>query len=116
MATLEPGNGEPQFPRADYGFGTERPVQADIPPYLQTDRRRNGGILAAILASLGFALKFKALWFTVASIGVTAFLYAQLFGWAFGVGIVLLILVHESGHLVVARLMGFRATLPILIP
>ena len=61
-------------------------------------------------------LKFKGLAFTVVSTGVTALLYAQLFGWAFGVGIVLLILIHESGHVVVARAIGLPVTLPVLIP
>src|SRR2546423_4336641 len=127
MATLDPGNGDPQLQRADYGYGTDRPVQADIPAHPQANRRRNGGILAGILAVLGLvlgklqyvlliALKFKGLWFTIVSTGVTALLYAQLFGWAFGVGIVLLILIHESGHVVVARIMGMPVTLPILIP
>ena len=50
------------------------------------------------------------------STGVTALIYAQLFGWAFGVGIVLLILIHESGHVVVARIMGMPVTLPVMIP
>ena len=124
---LEPGNNDPQLPRADYGYGTDRPVQADIPAYQPSRRGRNGGIIAGILAALGLvlgklqwilliALKFKGLWFTVVSTGVTALLYAQLFGWAFGVGIVLLILIHESGHVMVARLMGLPVTLPILIP
>src|SRR2546423_5056920 len=127
MASLDPGNGDPQFQRADYGYGTDRPVQADIPAHPQANRRRNGGILAGILAVLGLvlgklqyvlliALKLKGLWFTIVSTGVTALLYAQLFGWAFGVGIVLLILIHESGHVVVARIMGMPVTLPILIP
>lgn len=68
------------------------------------------------MALLALALKFKGLWFTVVSTGVTALLYAQIFGWAFGLGIVLLILVHESGHVVVARFQGLPVTLPIMIP
>ena len=43
-------------------------------------------------------------------------IYAQLFGVAFGVGIVLLILIHESGHVVVARVMGMPVSLPVMIP
>jgi len=50
------------------------------------------------------------------STGLTALIYAQLFGWAFGVGIVLLILIHESGHVVVARVIGLPVTLPVMIP
>jgi len=112
---------------ADYGHGTNRPVQADIPAQPGTNRGRRSGIVAGILAFLGLVLsklsyigllllKFKGLWFTVVSTGVTALIYAQLFGWAFGVGIVLLILIHESGHVVVARIMGLPVTLPVMIP
>jgi len=126
MADLYP-SGDPNYSRADYGYGTDRPVQADIPATPSTRNRRNGGIVAAILAFLGLVvgklqyvflllLKGKSLWFTIVSTALTAVLYAQLFGWSFGVGIVLLILVHESGHVVVARAMGIPVTLPVLIP
>jgi Zn-dependent protease len=125
---IEPGSQPPTpYGQADYGYGTNRPVQADIPPGGQTNRGRNGGIVATILAILGFlagklsylaviAFKFKGLLATVISTGLTALIYAQLFGWAFGLGIVLLILIHESGHVVVARLMGMPVTLPVMIP
>jgi len=112
---------------ADYGHGTDRPVQADIPAQPGSNRGRRNGLAAGILAFLGlvlsklsyiglFALKFKGLLFTVVSTGVTALIYAQLFGWAFGVGIVLLILIHESGHVVVARILGMPVSLPVMIP
>jgi len=112
---------------ADYGHGTDRPVQADIPAQPGSNRGRRNGMAAGILAFLGlvlsklsyiglFALKFKGLLVTAVSTGVTALIYAQLFGWAFGVGIVLLILIHESGHVVVARIMGLPVTLPVMIP
>src|ERR1700736_6610099 len=127
MADPYPPNQEPTAGGADYGYGTDRPVQADIPAQPGSRGRRNGGLAAGILAFLAFVfgklsyvglllLKFKGLWFTVISTGLTALIYAQLFGWAFGVGIVLLILVHESGHVVVARAMGMPVTLPVMIP
>src|ERR1700716_1377895 len=113
---------------ADYGHGTNRPVQADIPAQPgSSNRGRRSGVAAGIIAFLGLVLsklsyvgllvlKFKGLWFTVLSTGVTALIYAQLFGWAFGVGIVLLILIHESGHVVVARIIGLPVSLPVMIP
>jgi Zn-dependent protease len=127
MADLYPKPGDTNYGGADYGYGTDRPVQADIPAQPGNRGRRNGGLAAGILAFLGLVLsklsyvgllllKFKGLWFTIISTGVTALIYAQLFGWAFGVGIVLLILVHESGHVVVARVMGMPVTLPVMIP
>jgi len=127
MADLYPRPGDSNYGGADYGYGTDRPVQADIPAQPASHGRRNGGALAGILAFLGLVLsklsyvgllllKFKGLWVTLISTGVTALIYAQLFGWAFGVGIVLLILIHESGHVVVARIMGLPVTLPVMIP
>ena len=126
MADISPQNGDPGH-RADYGYGTDRPVRADIPAQPSSSNRRNGGLAAGALAFLGliagklqfvlfFLFKFKGLAVTVISTGVTALLYAQIFGWAFGIGIVLLILVHESGHVVVARVMGLPVTLPVMIP
>src|SRR5438094_9298799 len=127
MADLYSPNQEPASGGADYGYGTDRPVQADIPAQPGNRGRRNGGLAAGILAFLAFVfgklsyvglllLKFKGLWFTVLSTGVTALISAQLLGRAFGVGIVLLILIHESGHVVVARIMGMPVTLPVMIP
>src|SRR5438128_10078931 len=127
MADLYSPNQDPATGTADYGYRTDRPVQADIPAQPGDRGRRNGGLAAGILAFLGLVLsklsyvgllvlKFKGLWFTVISTGVTALIYAQLFGVAFGVGIVLLILIHESGHVVVARILGMPVTLPVMIP
>jgi len=127
MADLYSPNQDPAAGGADYGYRTDRPVQADIPAQPGNRGRRNGGLAAGILAFLAFIfgklsyiglllLKFKGLWFTVVSTGLTALIYAQLFGWAFGVGIVLLILIHESGHVVVARIIGLPVSLPVMIP
>jgi Zn-dependent protease len=42
--------------------------------------------------------------------------YALAFGWRFAVGFVLLIFVHECGHLIVARLFGLKVGAPVFIP
>ncbi len=42
--------------------------------------------------------------------------YALMYGWQFGVGLVLLIFVHECGHLVAARRLGLRVGAPVFIP
>lgn len=118
---------EPFYGQPDYRPGSDFPVQADIPAQPVRRRARRTGLIGGLLALLGLvfgklqyvlliALKFKGIWFTAVSTAVSALLYARLFGAAFGVGIVLLILIHESGHVVVARIMGLPVTLPILIP
>ena len=42
--------------------------------------------------------------------------YAVMWGWKFGVGFVLLLLVHECGHLLVAKKFGLKVGAPVFIP
>src|SRR4051794_18173977 len=42
--------------------------------------------------------------------------YAMMWGWRFGVGFVILLLVHECGHLIVARKFGLKVGAPVFIP
>jgi Zn-dependent protease len=42
--------------------------------------------------------------------------YAMMWGWQFGVGFVLLLLVHECGHLLVAKKFGLKVGAPVFIP
>jgi Zn-dependent protease len=42
--------------------------------------------------------------------------YMQLWGWQFALGFVLLLLVHETGHLIVAKKFGLKVGAPIFIP
>src|SRR5438067_12822990 len=106
MADLYSPNQDPAAGGADYGYRTDRPVQADIPAQPGNRGRRNGGLAAGILAFLAFAfgklsyigllvLKFKGLWFTCASTGLTELTSAQLFDCSFGVCIVLLDLIRQ---------------------
>ena len=48
----------------------------------------------------------------ILSIGV----YALVFGWQFAVGFVLLLFVHECGHLIVAKKFGLPVSAPVFIP
>src|ERR1700759_4193767 len=48
----------------------------------------------------------------ILSIGV----YAMFFGWRFALGFVLLIFVHECGHLIVAKRFGLKVSAPVFIP
>src|SRR5215467_5184711 len=42
--------------------------------------------------------------------------YMQLWGWQFALGFVLLLLVHETGHLIIARKFGLKVGAPVFIP
>jgi Zn-dependent protease len=73
-------------------------------------------IWAPIAAALGVLVKFSFLFFKFASIFIAVGGYALIWGWKFAVGFVALILVHEMGHYVQARLEGVHVSLPIFIP
>jgi Zn-dependent protease len=99
-----------------------KPEPAQRPPFW----KRAGGMLAAIAAVIAkFAVKAKALLFllpkiklftTSASMLVSIGAYALIWGWRFGVGFVLLLLVHEMGHVFQLRREGIKASAPMFIP
>ena len=65
------------------------------------------------LAKLKFLLPFVKTGGTMLlSIGA----YAMIWGWQFAVGFVLLILVHECGHLIAAKRIGLKVGAPVFIP
>jgi Zn-dependent protease len=85
-------------------------------------RGRLGALLAAIIA---FLAKFKAILLlapklklltTVGSMLVSVAAYSFVFGWTFAVGFVLLLLVHEMGHVIQLRREGIKASAPMFIP
>lgn len=61
------------------------------------------------------AAKLKYL-YTILSAVVSVFAYAGRFGWEGAVGFVLLLFVHEMGHVLVLRAQGVPASLPLFIP
>jgi Zn-dependent protease len=88
-------------------------------------RRAAGALVAAGLLVLKFGAKLKALLFlipklklftTSASMLVSIGAYALIWGWRFAVGFVLLLLVHELGHVIQLRREGIRASAPMFIP
>jgi Zn-dependent protease len=88
-------------------------------------RRLLGPLAAAAFLVVKFAGKLKAvllllpklkLFTTSASMLVSMGAYALIWGWKFGVGFVLLLLVHEMGHVVQLRREGIPASAPMFIP
>jgi len=47
---------------------------------------------------------------------VSLWVYAQLWGWSYAAGFVVLIFVHECGHLLVAKYFGLKVGAPMFIP
>jgi Zn-dependent protease len=84
------------------------------------------GVLgAAALVVVKFGAKLKGLllllpklklFTTSASMLVSVGAYALIWGWQFAVGFVLLLLVHEMGHVWQARREGLEASAPLFIP
>jgi len=84
--------------------------------------KKLGGLLApiAVLIAKGKVLllalaKIKAV-STLGTMFVSIAAYALAFGWPFAVGFVLLLLIHEMGHVIQLRREGVEASAPIFIP
>jgi Zn-dependent protease len=103
------------------------PTDEPLPHH--SPRRRSPtakGRLSALLAALAaFLAKFKAvllllpklkLFTTVGTMLVSVAAYSFVFGWTFAVGFVVLIFVHEMGHVIQLRREGIRASAPMFIP
>jgi Zn-dependent protease len=73
-------------------------------------------IWAPIAALIGVAVKFGFVFIKFFGIFISVGAYALIWGWKFGVGFVLLILVHELGHFAAAKAQGLEVTLPTFIP
>ncbi len=72
--------------------------------------------IGAFLAKFGVVLiKLKSV-VLVGSMAVSVAAYASIWGWQFALGFVLLIFVHEMGHVVVLRARGIRAGWPVFLP
>ena len=79
-------------------------------------------IWAPLVATGAFLLKFGAVLFklkvfaTAGTMLVSIAAYSFVFGWPFAVGFVLLLLVHEMGHVIELRRQGIPASAPLFIP
>ncbi len=85
-------------------------------------KRKLGPVFAAVVA---FIAKFKTLLLlapklklltTAGTMLVSVAAYSFVFGWTFAAGFVVLILVHEMGHVIELRRLGIKASPPMFIP
>ena len=74
--------------------------------------RRAGMCLGGIIAML----EIDSVISTTATMLLSIAVYAAAFGWKFAVGFVLLLLVHELGHVAASRVMGIRTSALLFIP
>ena len=96
------------------------PPEPPKPPTFSEKLKKNLGPVGVVLfliikfaAKLKFALPFLKTGLTmILSIGA----YALMWPWQFAVGFVLLIFVHECGHLIAARQCGLKVGAPVFIP
>jgi Zn-dependent protease len=75
-------------------------------------RRLFGPLVAGAIA----LAKFSFILVKFGSIFIAVGAYALIWGWKFGVGVVLLILLHELGHYIEAKREGLNPKLPVFIP
>jgi Zn-dependent protease len=73
------------------------------------------GILAKLKAILLLLPKIKVL-ATAATALVSVGAYSLIWGWQFAVGFVVLIFIHEMGHVIALRREGIKASAPMFVP
>jgi len=117
-----PEAGEPPMP-FEYLPAPEPPVvdarDEQSGSWLKRKLGAAGAALAAFIAKLKLillALPQLKLLITFGSMFVSVAAYSLLFGWTFGLGLVLLIFVHEMGHVIALRREGVKASAPMFIP
>jgi len=111
----------------------DSPPQQSLPPVVTPNppHAGSGQKLKKAFVPLGvlgvLLLKFKALLIPVlkffpvllktgGTMFLTIWLYAQTWGWWYALGFVLLIFVHECGHLIAAKRIGLKVGAPVFIP
>jgi Zn-dependent protease len=98
------------------------PFGGDAKPWY---KRAGGGVVALGLLVAKFAAKLKVVLLllpklkiltTSGSMLVSVAAYSLLWGWKFALGFVLLMFVHEMGHVIQLRREGIKASAPVFIP
>jgi Zn-dependent protease len=106
-------------------FETRLPPPYRTPPPQSPLKRARGAIAGAFALIVGLASKLKGLLIllpklklltTSGSMLVSIGAYALIWGWQFAVGFVLLLFVHEMGHVIQLRREGVPASAPMFIP
>ncbi len=135
------GGTRPSLPPADLppspyyaGPGQAPPPPAPSgPPSLLERLKAKGGVLGTLASALLVLAKFAAPVLAVAakfkfllvagklllgggSMLLSMWVWGLVYGWQFGVGIVLMIFIHECGHAVAARMRGIPTSIMVFVP
>jgi Zn-dependent protease len=99
----------------------EPPRSPHLPPGPPRQQKSFLQNIGAWIVGLVVAIaKFKFLIFGALKTGLSMFfmiwVYSLAFGWKFAVGFVVLLFVHEMGHVIAAKWLGIPVTAPIFIP
>src|SRR5947207_1732095 len=102
------------------------PPEPQVAPPLQPERKSIRNRMGSGLAALGVLLaKFKGVLLllpklkiltTSGSMLVSVAAYSLIWGWTFAAGFVVLIFIHEMGHVLQLRREGVKAGAPLFIP
>ncbi len=109
--TFTPVVHEPAVPAEAFG----RPRRSWIREKLSAFGAAVIALLAKLKAILLFLPKIKIL-VTSASALVSVGAYSLIWGWPFAAGFVVLIFIHEMGHVIALRREGIKASAPMFIP
>lgn len=71
---------------------------------------------AVCVLGLGAVLSLDSALSMTASMLVSVAVYAVAFGWKFACGFVVLLFVHELGHLLASKIVGLKSSKPLFIP
>ena len=74
------------------------------------------GKIWAIIKGAFIFLKFGKFLTTGLSMMFMVVVYTYMYGWKYAVGLVLLLFIHEMGHLTASRRLGIDTSLPMFIP
>ena len=121
-APIEPPPREYEQLPDRYAPRQHEPLAAPVQEHRSLWQRLGGAVVAAGFLLLKFgkllliALKGGKFAGTALSMIISIGAYTLLYGWPFAVGIVLLIFVHEMGHVIQLRREGMDASAPMFIP
>lgn len=115
----------PPDPPPGLPLGTPPPQKP--PTKWQRFTKALGPLGVVLVVLVNFIGKLKFLLFPILKFGLPVLktggtmllsigFYAMTWGWKYAVGFVLLIFVHECGHLIVARQCGLKVGAPVFIP